>query len=158
MHFTAMLFTMMAGVNMPLVPYRGTAPAVTDAIGGHVPLAIADPSAAVPALQAKQVIPMAVSYKQRYFLLPDAPTFDEAGVPGFETVGWFGIVAPAGSPPDIVAKLNTAIVTALKDPEVVQRYRLIGLDPAPSTPQEFGTLIASEIDRYSKVVAAMPQK
>jgi tripartite-type tricarboxylate transporter receptor subunit TctC len=101
---------------------------------------------------------MAVSYKQRYFLLPDAPTFDEAGVPGFETVGWFGIVAPAGTPPDIVAKLNTAIVTALKDPEVVQRYRLIGLDPAPSTPQEFGSLIASEIDRYSKVVAAMPQK
>jgi tripartite-type tricarboxylate transporter receptor subunit TctC len=158
MHFTAMLFTMMAGVKMQLVPYRGTAPAVTDAIGGHVPLAIADPSAAVPALQAKQVIPMAVSYKQRYFLLPDAPTFDEAGVPGFETVGWFGIVAPAGTPTDIVAKLNTAIVTALKDPEVVQRYRLIGLDPAPSTPQEFGALIASEIDKYSKVVASMPQK
>lgn len=158
MHFTALLFTMMAHVSMPLIPYRGTAPAVTDAIGGHVPLAIADPSAAVPALQAKQVIPLAVSSKERYFLLPEAPTFDEAGVPGFETVGWFGVVAPAGIPPDIVAKLNAAFVAALKDPEVVKRYRLIGLDPAPSTPQEFGAVISSDIEKFSKIVAAMPQK
>jgi len=158
MHFTALLFTMMADVKMPLVPYRGTAPAVTDAIGGHVPLAIADPSAAIGPLQSKQVIPMAVSYKKRYELLPEAPTFDEAGVPGFETVGWFGVVAPAGTPPDIVAKLNAAIVSALKDDDVVKRYRLIGLDPAPSTAQEFGDLIRSDIDKYSKIVATMPGK
>jgi len=158
MHFTALLFTMMAGVKMPLVPYRGTAPAVMDAIGGHVPLAIADPSAAVPALQAGQVIPVAVSYKTRYTLLPEVPTFDEAGVPGFETTGWFGIVAPAGTPPTVVARLNAATVAALNDPEVGKRFRTIGLDPAPTTPQEFGGLIHSEIEKYAKIVAAMPAK
>jgi tripartite-type tricarboxylate transporter receptor subunit TctC len=152
MHFTALLFTMMAGVKMPLVPYRGTAPAVTDAIGGHVPLAIADPSAAVPALQAKQVIPMAVSYKQRYFLLPDAPTFDEAGVPGFETVGWFGIVAPAGTPPDIVAKLNTAVNAVLKDPKLQARIHDLGGEPLPMSPDQFGKLVQSETDKWAKVI------
>lgn len=158
MHFSALLFTMMADVKMPLVPYRGTAPAVMDAIGGHVPLAVADPSAAVPALQAKQVIPIGVSYKTRYTLLPDVPTIDEAGVPGYETTGWFGIVAPAGTPPAIVAKLNAAIVTGLNDPEVGKRFRTIGLDPAPTTPEEFGALIHSEIEKYAKIVAAMPTK
>jgi tripartite-type tricarboxylate transporter receptor subunit TctC len=157
MHFTALLFTIMADVKMPLIPYRGTAPAVTDAIGGHVPLAIGDPSATLPPVEGKQVVPIAVSFKQRFFALPDVPTFDEAGVPGFETTGWFGIVAPAGTPPDVVARLNTAIVAALKDPEVEKHLRLIGLEPAPTTPQEFSALISSEIDKYAKIVAAMPK-
>jgi tripartite-type tricarboxylate transporter receptor subunit TctC len=158
MHFTALLFTIMADVKMPLIPYRGTAPAVTDAIGGHVPLAIGDPSASLPPVQAKQLVPLAVSYKKRFFALPDTPTFDEAGVPGFETTGWFGMVAPAGTAPDIVAKLNAATVAALNDPEVAKRFRLIGLDPAPTTSEEFGALIHSEIDKYAKIVAAMPEK
>jgi tripartite-type tricarboxylate transporter receptor subunit TctC len=158
MHFTALLFTIMADVKMPLIPYRGTAPAVTDAIGGHVPLAIGDPSASLPPVQAKQVVPLAVSYKERFFALPDTPTFDEAGVPGFKTTGWFGMVAPAGTPADIVAKLNAATVAALHDPEVAKRFRLIGLDPAPTTSDEFGALIHSEIDKYAKIVAAMPAK
>jgi tripartite-type tricarboxylate transporter receptor subunit TctC len=134
-----------------MVPYRGTAPVVTDLIGGHVLTGIVDPPPSLAAFEAKQIKPLAVSSTRRFVRLPDVPTFAEAGLPGFESAGWFGIVVAAATPPDVIAKLNAALVAALKDPEVAARIRSVGMEPTPTTPGEFGAYINSEIDKWSKV-------
>ena len=154
MHLTAQMFNAMAGVKLGLVPYRGTAPVVTDLIGGHVSLGIVDPPPSMAAFRAGQIKPIAISSKQRFAMFPDIQTFEEQGLSGFESTGWFGIVVPAATPPEIVAKLNEAVVAALRYPEVAQRIRTVGMEPTPMTPAEFGAYIRNEIDKFSKVVAA----
>jgi tripartite-type tricarboxylate transporter receptor subunit TctC len=153
MYFTALLFTVMADVQIGLVPYRGTALVANDLIGGHIGLGIVDPPPSQAAIRDGRIKGLAISSKRRFDFFPEIPTFDEQGLKGYEVSGWFGLVAPAATPPDIIAKLNAAVVTALKDPEVTQRIRLIGMEPAPTTPAEFAALIDSEIDKISKVLA-----
>jgi tripartite-type tricarboxylate transporter receptor subunit TctC len=153
MYFTALLFTVMADVQIGLVPYRGTALVANDLIGGHIGLGIVDPPPSQAAIRDGRIKGLAISSKRRFDFFPEIPTFDEQGLKGYEVSGWFGLVAPAATPPDIIAKLNAAVVTALKDSEVTQRIRLIGMEPAPTTPAEFATLIDSEIDKISKVLA-----
>ena len=153
MYFTALLFITMAEVQIGLVPYRGTALVANDLIGGHVGLGIVDPPPAQAAIRDGRIKALAVSSKQRFAFFPDIPTFDEQGLKGYETTGWFGLVAPAATPPEIIAKLNAASVAALKDPEVAQRIRTIGMEPIPSTAAEFSAFIGSEIDKISKVLA-----
>lgn len=160
MYFAALLFTTMADVQIGLVPYRGTAPVANDLVGGHIGLGIVDPPPSQAAIRDGRIKGLAISSKQRFAFFPDIPTFDEQGLKGYEVSGWFGIVAPAATPPEIVAKLNAAVVAALKDPEVVQRIRTIGMEPAPSTAAAFATLIDREIDKITKVLAktgAAPQ-
>jgi tripartite-type tricarboxylate transporter receptor subunit TctC len=99
------------------------------------------------------VKPLAVSSRKRDPSLPDVPTFAESGLPGYEAMGWFGVVAPAGMPGDVVAKLNEAVVGALKDPVVAERMRAVGAEPYPTSPEEFGQFIRSEIAKWAKVVA-----
>jgi tripartite-type tricarboxylate transporter receptor subunit TctC len=153
MYFTALLFTVMADVQIGLVPYRGTALVANDLIGGHIGLGIVDPPPSQAAIRDGRIKGLAISSKRRFDFFPEIPTFDEQGLKGYEVSGWFGLVAPAATPPDIIAKLNAAVVTALKDSEVTQRIRLIGMEPAPTTPAEFAALIDSEIDKISKVLA-----
>jgi tripartite-type tricarboxylate transporter receptor subunit TctC len=153
MHLTAQLFTHMAGLDMTLVPYRGTGPATQDLVAGHIPLAITDPPTAVSLIQSKQIKPLAVSTKERFEAMPGLPTMDEAGLPGYESIGWFGFVAPAGTPAEIIAKLNGAIVTALKDPAMLERTRTLGAIPMPFTPTEFVRYIRSEYEKWAAVVA-----
>ena len=153
MYFAALLFTTMSDVQIGLVPYRGTAPVANDLVGGHIGLGIVDPPPSQAAIRDGRVKGLAISSKQRFAFFPDIPTFDEQGLKGYEVSGWFGIVAPAATPPAIIAKLNAAVVAALKDPEVVQRIRTIGMEPVPSTAAEFGALIDREIDKISKVLA-----
>jgi tripartite-type tricarboxylate transporter receptor subunit TctC len=153
MYFAALLFITMAGVQMGLVPYRGTALVVNDLIGGHVELGIVDPPPSQAAIREGRIKALAVSSKRRFAFFPDVPTFDEQGLNGYEVSGWFGLVAPAATPPEIIARLNTAVVAALKEPEVIQYIRTIGMEPAPSTAAEFSALIDSEIDKISKVIA-----
>ena len=153
MYFAALLFITMAGVKIGLVPYRGTAPVVNDLIGGHVELGIIDPPPSQAAIRDGRIKALAVSSKRRFAFFPDVPTFDEQGLKGYEVSGWFGLVAPAGTPSDIIAKLNAAVVAALNDPEVVAYIRTIGMEPAPSTAAEFSALIDSEINKISKVIA-----
>lgn len=153
MYFTALLFTTMADVQIGFVPYRGTALVANDLIGGHIGLGIVDPPPSQAAIRDGRIKGLAISSKQRFAFFPDIPTFDEQGLKGYEVSGWFGIVAPAATPPEIVAKLNAAVVAALKDPEVVQRIRTIGMEPAPSTAAAFAALIDSEIDKITKVLA-----
>ena len=154
MHLTAEMFNQMAGIKLPLIPYRGIAPVVTDLIGGHVALGIVDPPSAVAAIEGGQIKALAISSAARFPRFKDVPTFAGQGLPGFESLGWFGIVAPAKTPPAVVAKLNAALVAELKEPAVVERIRALGAEPMPQTPAEFSAFIVHEIDKWTKVVAA----
>jgi len=154
MHLTAEMFNQMAGIKLPLIPYRGIAPVVTDLIGGHVALGIVDPPSAVAAIEGGQIKALAISSAARFPRFKDVPTFAGQGLPGFESLGWFGIVAPAKTPPAVVAKLNAALVAELKEPAVVERIRALGAEPMPQTPEEFSAFILREIERWTKVVNA----
>ena len=153
MFYAALLFTTMADVKIGLVPYRGTAPVANDLIGGHIGLGIVDPPPSQAALLDGRIKGIAISSKRRARFFPDIPTFDEQGLKGYEVGGWFGLVGPAGIPPDVLAKLNAAMVTALKDPEVVKRIHDIGMEPVPMAPAEFGAFIDKEIDKVGRVLA-----
>ena len=152
MHLTAELFKHMAGIPVEMIPYRGTGPVTNDVLAGHVPLGITDMPSALALIRAGKIRALAVSSRERVEQMPEVPTFAQAGVPDFEAVGWFGIVGPAGMPPDIVAKLNAAIVAVLKDPAVRERIIALGAIPVPTTPQEFRAFIVSETRKWSELI------
>ena len=153
MHLTAQLFNHTAGIKLTLVPYKGSGPVAADVLAGHIPLGIVDIPSALALVQAGRIRALAVSTADRVAALPDVPTFAEAGLPGFEAVGWFGTVAPAGTPPGIIARLNAALVAALEDPTVAERTRLVGVEPAPTSPDAFGRFIRAEAVKWSNVIA-----
>ncbi|MCP3404476.1 tripartite tricarboxylate transporter substrate binding protein [Bradyrhizobium sp. CCGB01] len=153
MHLTAALFTQKAGISMELVPYRGTAPAAVDVLAGHVPFAVLDIPASRQLILERKLNAIGVSSARRLASLPDVPTLAESGLAGFESVGWFGLVAPSGTPADIVARLNDAFVKALKDPAVVEKIRTLGAEPAPTSPEQFGRFIQSESTKWGKLIA-----
>jgi tripartite-type tricarboxylate transporter receptor subunit TctC len=154
MHLTAALFNYAAGLKITLVTYKGTGPVVTDLLGAHIPLGIIDIPSGESALNSGKVRPLAISSLQRFEGLPDVPTFAESGLKDFEAIGWLGVVAPAGLPPDVLATLNKAFATVLRDPEVLARFRSFGSRPMTTDPKEFGDFIASEIRKWSAVVEA----
>jgi tripartite-type tricarboxylate transporter receptor subunit TctC len=154
MHLTAEMLNQMAGIKLALVPYRGIAPVVNDLIGGHVALGIVDPPSAMAAMEAGKIETVAITSAKRFSRLPDIPTVDESGLPGFESNGSFGIVAPAGTPPDVIAKLNAAFIAVLNDPAVVERIHALGAVPMPMTPPEFGAYTARDLTKWEKVVQA----
>jgi tripartite-type tricarboxylate transporter receptor subunit TctC len=151
MQLAALMFTSSADVKINPVPYRGTAPVVTDVIAGHVQLGIADPPPSMGAIAEGKLKAIAVTSKNRFSVFPDVPTFEELGLKGFELTGWFGLVAPGKTPPEIVAKLNAAVVAALKDPEVVRRIRTVGMEPTPTTPEGLSAYIESDSAKAAKV-------
>ena len=154
MHLTAEMFNQMAGTKVALVPYRGMAPVVTDLIGSHVAFGIIDPPSGMSAIEAGKIKSVAVTSTKRFPRLPDIPTIAESGLPGFESNGSFGIVAPAGTPADVIATLNAAFVTVLNDPDIVERIRALGAEPLPMTPAEFASFVEVEIEKWLKVAAA----
>jgi tripartite-type tricarboxylate transporter receptor subunit TctC len=158
MHLTTEMLNQMADISLELVPYRGMAPVVTDLIGGHMPLGVIDPPSAMAAIEGGLIAPIAVSSAQRYRRLPDIPTFAEQGLAGFEATGWFGIVAPAGTPQDVIVKINAAFVTALKDPAIAEQIRALGSDPMPMAPDEFARFIESEATKWETVAAKAGKK
>ena len=153
MHLTAALFAQKAGVQMELVPYRGTAPATVDVVAGHVPFAVLDIPASKQLILEGKLKAIGVSSAQRVPSLPAVPTLAESGVADFESVGWFGLVAPAGTPPEIITRLNEAFVRALKDPSVVEKIGSLGAVPAPTSPEQFSRFIASETAKWGKLVS-----
>jgi len=153
MQLAALTLVTMADVKINLVPYRGTAPVVTDVIAGHVQLGIADPPPSMGAISDGKLKLIAVTSKKRYPVFPDAPTLDELGLKGFDVTGWFGVAAPAATPREIVTRLNAAVVAALKDPEVARRIRTVGMEPVPTTPEEFSAFLDSEIKKAAKTMA-----
>lgn len=158
MHLAALTLLSMADVKINIVPYRGTAPAVGDAIAGHVQLAIADPPPSMGAIADGRLKLVGVTSKGRYEVFPNAPSFDEMGLKGYDVTGWFGIAAPAATPREIVAKLNAAIVAGLNDSGVAGRIRTVGMIPTPTTPEQFLAFVRSEIEKAAKIAASVGEK
>ena len=153
-HLAGELFNSMAGVRMTHIPYKGAAPAVVDLMAGHVSLMFDNMSSALPNIKATRVRALAVTTLKRSPLLPQLPTISDAGLRGFDIATWFGIFAPAGAPPDIVARLNGEIVRILHTPEMKERLALLGAEPIGNKPDEFAAFVRAEIPKYAKVIQA----
>ena len=151
-HLGAALFAQQAGVRIPAVAYRGSAPAANDVLGGHIPLAVVDIPSSVELIRSGKMRALGVTSTERLSSLPDTPTLVEAGLPGYDAVGWFGLVAPAATPPDIVARLNAAFVKAMQNPALATQFRALGVDLAPTTSEGFRQLIRSESTKWAKVI------
>jgi tripartite-type tricarboxylate transporter receptor subunit TctC len=153
-HLAGELFKQITGIEMAHVPYKGAGPAVSDLIAGQIPLMFADISAALGHIRSGRLRALGVTTRERTPLL-DVPTLIEQGVPDFDVNAWFGLLAPAGTSPEIVARLNDAGVKALSAPATRERLQSLGLNPAPGTPEEFARFIRAELDRWSKVARAV---
>lgn len=152
MHLSGELFVHQAGVDMPHVPYKGSAPALTDLVAGHVQVMFDSMITALPLVNAGQLRALAVTGAQRSPVVPNLPTIAEAGVPGYSANGWIGIVAPAGTPPAIVDKLHASIVKGLTDPGLREKLTAQAAEPVGSSPAEFAAFIRSETDKWAKAV------
>jgi len=153
MHLTSALFAQRAAVDLQLVSYRGTAPATVDVLAGHIPLAVLDIPASKQLIREGKLKALGVSALKRVPFLPDVPALSELGLSGFESVGWFGLVAPAGTPPDIIQRLNAAFVQALGDSSAAEKIRGLGAEPAPTSPDGFAQFIRSESVKWGKLIA-----
>jgi tripartite-type tricarboxylate transporter receptor subunit TctC len=153
-HMAGELFKQMAGVNMLYVPYKGEAPAITDIIGGQISLMFANVVAVLPQVQAGRLRGVAVTASGRLPTLPQFPTVAESGLPGFVVEAWFGLVAPAGTPAEVIARLNADTVRGMGQADVRERLAGQGLFVKTSTPAELTTLMQSEMAKWAKVVKA----
>jgi tripartite-type tricarboxylate transporter receptor subunit TctC len=151
-HLAAELFKSMTVTDIVHVPYKGTAPAVTDMIAGQIDMMLADYAAVAPHARAGRLRLLAVAGSKRSIAAPQLPTIDEAGVKGYAVDAWFGLVAPAGVAKDIVTKFNAVTVNALKAADVKQRFAELGYEPIADTPEQFAATIRSDIDKYVRVI------
>ncbi|HET9735818.1 MAG TPA: tripartite tricarboxylate transporter substrate binding protein [Burkholderiales bacterium] len=158
MHLSGELFKLMAKVQLVNVPYKGSGPAAVDTVAGQLPLAMVDVASAIAQVKAGRLKALAVTSRTRVSAAPDVPTFAESGLPDYEATGWFGVVMPAGTPAEIVARMNAELVTALKRQEIRERVLAAGAEASPSTPEEFGALIRAEIVKWGEVVRASGAK
>jgi tripartite-type tricarboxylate transporter receptor subunit TctC len=152
MQLTAQLFNQMTGLDIPLVPYRGTGPVTTDVLAGHIPLGITDPPSAIAQIEGKRIKALAISSRARFPALPDVPTFAESGLPGYESIGWFGFVAPAGTPPEIIERLHVEVKRALEIDSVQQKLRAAGVEPRIGTPDDVKALLETKIPQWAEVI------
>ena len=153
-HLAGELFNMMAAVKLTHVPYKGSAPASTDLIGGHISAAFPGVAIALPHTRAGRLRSLAVTSLERSKVMPEVPTMSEAGLPGFEVISWYGLLAPAGTPRDIVQQLNTDVNRSMQEADAMQRLGSFGAEPVHATPDAFGTFIAGELTKWTKVVQA----
>jgi len=152
MHLSAELLKQMTGMDATLIPYKGSGPATTDAAAGQVEYAISDIPASIAFIKSGRLKALGVTSARRSVALPEVPTFAESGVPGYESIGWFGIVAPAGTPATVLDRLNAELQAALNDPETRRRIIASGAEPMPGSSSEFRATIESEIGKWAKVI------
>ncbi len=152
-HLAGEFFNVLAGIKMIHIPYKGTAPAIADIMGGHADLTFSDPSV-LPQLQAGRLKVLGVSGTKRYPPLPNVPTVNESGLPGFDALNWYPLMAPAGTPRDLVMKLNTEAIKALNSPDVRDKLMAQGLIPAPMSPEQLGQFIREDYERWARVIKA----
>ena len=152
MHLSVQLLKLMANVDMTEIAYRGSGPVALDVIGGQVPLGMLDLPSVLQQIRAGKVRALAVTGPTRLADLPEVPTLAEAGVTGYESTGWFGVVAPAATPPAVVARLQAEMRAVLTDPEVVARARAAGVELSPTSSAEFGSFIAAETVKWADVI------
>ena len=147
-HLTGEMFKTATGIDLQHVPYKGSSPALTDVVSGQVVAFIGNMPPTVPLIKAGKLRALAVTTKTRSALMPELPTIIEAGLPGFETVAWFGVLAPAGTPPEIVDRLSAEIAKIAKSPEMRERLVAMGAEPVGSTPAEFKAVIDRDIAKW----------
>ena len=157
-HLAGELLKSMAGIDIVHIPYKGSAPALTDLMAGQVALMFDLVLTAAPHVKSGAVRGLAVTGTKRSSVLPDLPTVAESGIPGYEVSAWFGIFAPAGVPQPVAQRLNAEFVRALQQPDLRQRLASQGAEPLTSTPAEFAAYLRSEIDKWGKVVKASGMK
>jgi len=151
-HLSAELFKSMAGVDVVHVPYKGASPALTDVIAGRIAMFIGNLPPAMPHIKSGAVRALAVTTAQRSPLVPDLPTLAESGLPGFETVAWFGLFAPAGTPKEIVAKLQTEVARIVREPDIRERIAVLGGEPVGNTPDAVAAIVKGGVAKWKKVV------
>jgi tripartite-type tricarboxylate transporter receptor subunit TctC len=151
-HLSFELFKMLTGTHITHVPYKGSAPAVTDLMAGQVHVMFDNTPNVLPHVKAGRIKALAVSSKSRTRQAPEVPTLDEAGVPGYDVSVWFGVLTVAGTPREIVQRLNTEMVKILTSAEVKERFGKLGVDVIAGSPEQFSQFLASEVARWAKLV------
>jgi tripartite-type tricarboxylate transporter receptor subunit TctC len=151
-HLAGALLASAAKVDLLHVPYKGSAPALNDVLGGRVPLMFDLLPTSLPMLRAGKLKPLAVTSRARSPLLPDVPTVIESGVPDYEVTAWFGVFAPAGTPPPVVARLNAAMTSVLQNPDMQKRLRELGAEPETASPEAYGRYVRNEAQKWAGVV------
>jgi tripartite-type tricarboxylate transporter receptor subunit TctC len=152
-HLAGELFNMMAGVKMLHIPYKGTAPAMADVMGGHADLTFSDPSV-LPQVRSGKLKAIGVSGTDRYEPLPQVPVIAQSGLPKFDAINWYPMMAPGGTPAEIIARMNSEVLKALKDPLVRERLMSQGLIPAGNSPGELAAFIREDTKRWAPVIQA----
>jgi tripartite-type tricarboxylate transporter receptor subunit TctC len=151
-HLAAELFKSMANVDMLHVPYKGTGQAVTDLVGGQIDVMFSPAETVMQHVQAGRLRALAVTSATRFAALPNLPTVAEAGVPGYEAVGWFGLFAPAATPKELVARISADANKVLADPAVKQKMLAAGAEPSGDTPEQFARFVRSEMDKWTRLM------
>jgi tripartite-type tricarboxylate transporter receptor subunit TctC len=151
-HLSGELFKSLSGIDVLHVPYKGGAPALNDLIGGQLSFMVENMPGTLPFVKGGKLRALAVTSPQRSALEPALPTMAEAGVPGYEVVGWNGIVAVTGTPPEIVARLHAEVAKILHSPQVKQRMAALGAEPVGNSPEEFGAFIKTEMARWGRII------
>ena len=151
-HLAVELFARAAGISLQHIPYRGGSPAIIDVIGGQLPLVAVNALEALPHVKSGKLRVLAVMSPGRTSMLPDTPTIAESGYPGFEASVWYGFIAPAATPKDVIVRLHAEVQKALASPEVVERMASVGGEVLPMSTEKFAAMITSERLRYEKLI------
>ena len=151
-HLAGELFNAMAGVKVVHIPYKGNAPALIDLAGGHVDLIFNGLTSALPLIKSGKLRALAMTSLQRSAALPDVPTLDEVALKGFVAVAWNGLGAPANTPPEVIAKINTDVIRIVSSPELKERLKAEGSDPVGSTTGQYAAFLRDEIAKWAKVI------
>jgi tripartite-type tricarboxylate transporter receptor subunit TctC len=151
-HLAGALFALRTGLDLVNVPYRGAAPAIQDVLSGQVPMMFVDSASGKQYIADGKLRALAVASKKRLDILPNVPTLIESGLPGFEAYAWQGLVAPKGTPEEVVNKLNEALNETLKSPEVIAKFKALGLEITPSTPRQLDDYARAERTKWTKVI------
>jgi len=153
-HLAGELFAQVAGIDITHVPYKGGAPAMQDLLGGQIPVVFGTPVTTLPHIKTGKIRALATTGLTRAAIMPDVPTVAESGYPGFEALNWYAYVAPAGTPKDVIARLNREIIAVLDSPDVRKQLEHHGVEAKPSTPEELAKFMESELATWGRVVKA----
>ena len=154
-HLSAELFKIMTGIRLDHVQYKGAGMAIVSLLAGEIPVMFTTPPTAMPYIKAGRLRPLGATTTTRIEALPDVPTIAEAGVPGYESVQWFGMLVPAGTPRPVIERLHLEIVRGLRAPDMKERLTSLGLNAVGSTPEQFAAYIKSETEKWAKVIKSM---
>jgi len=151
-HINAEVFKAVAGIDLLHVAYKGGGPALVDLIAGRVHVMLDTAASAMPHVRAGKLRALALSAPKRSAEYPDLPTFAEAGLPQYETNAWYSMHAPAGTPPEVVRRLNAELAAILKDPDVLARFKQLSTEPVGNSPEDFGAFVKAELEKYARII------